>query len=235
MLVSGQVMAYPDLSKPYKVYCDASDHTIGGVMTQDDDQGLETVVQYISHQLSRTQQNWATIEKECYAVVYCLLKLRPYLYGHGHPVTVLTDHRPLRSLFTKQFHNTKIERWSVLLSEYQADIKYIQGKRNLKADMLSRIPPQPIPPPDDGVVPLEMAILDTQDWVSPDAFLDEDAIKRIPLEADNLNYHTLLAGQLGDYGPEGLRPMDPNDDTYDLYQGLIYSLVKPTLNSVDHP
>jgi hypothetical protein len=41
MLVSGQVMAYPDLSKPYKVYCDASDHTIGGVMTQEDDQGLE--------------------------------------------------------------------------------------------------------------------------------------------------------------------------------------------------
>jgi hypothetical protein len=144
MLVSVKVMAYPDLSKPYKVYCDASDHTIGGVMTQDNDQGLEKVVQYISHQLSSSQQNWSTIEKECYAVVYCLLKLRPYLYGHGHPVRVLTDHQPLRSLFTKQFHNTKIERWSVLLTEYQADIQYIQGKKNLKADMLSRIPPQPI-------------------------------------------------------------------------------------------
>ena len=60
---------------------------------------------YVSHQLSGAQLNWATIEKEAYAVVYAIGKLCPYLYGAEFKV--YTDHKPLASLFTKEFVNTK--------------------------------------------------------------------------------------------------------------------------------
>ena len=137
LLVSSHVMAHPDVHKPYKLYTDACDYAIGGILCQVDDQGVERVIQYISHQLNPVQRRWATIEKEVYAVVYALQKLRPYLLGADF--VVYTDHKPLKSLFTKEMNNTKIQRWAVLLAEYGAQIEYRQGKNNIRADMLSRI------------------------------------------------------------------------------------------------
>ena len=48
---------------------------------------------------------WATIEKEAYAAVYAIEKLRTYLYDTKF--TVYTDHKPLKALFTKQMNSTK--------------------------------------------------------------------------------------------------------------------------------
>ena len=135
-----QVMAYPQLDKPYKLYTDACDYAIGGILCQEDDHGIERPIQYISKQLSGAALRWATIEKEAYAVVYALDKLRPYLYASEF--TIFTDHKPLKSLFLSEIKNTKIQRWAVLIAEYGAPIQYRKGKNNIRADMLSRIKTQ---------------------------------------------------------------------------------------------
>ena len=126
-------MAAPRTDRPYKLYTDACDYAVGAILVQEDDTGTERVFQYLSHSLSSVQRRWATIEKEAYAVVYAISKLRPYLYRAEF--TVYTDHKPLTSLFTKEMQNTKIQRWAVLLSEYEAKIQYRQGKNNIRADM----------------------------------------------------------------------------------------------------
>ncbi len=140
LLVSSHVMAHPQQGKPYKLYTDACDYAVGAILVQSDENGIERVIQYVSHQLSGPQLRWATIEKEAYAVVYSIHKLRPYLYGAQF--TVYTDHKPLTSLFTKEMINTKIQRWAVFLSEYGAKIEYRKGTNNIRADMLSRIRPE---------------------------------------------------------------------------------------------
>ena len=162
LLMSGEVMAYPQTDKGYKLYTDASDTCVGGVLVQDDDAGVEKVVQYVSHQLSATQRKWSTIEKEAFAVVHCIDKLRAYLYGAEF--IVYTDHKPLRSLFTKEMRNTKIQRWAVFLAEFGARIQYIQGPRNVRADLMSRLP-----------APVELAVIDTVDWVDPEAIQGKGA------------------------------------------------------------
>ena len=103
---SQYVLAHPDPSKPYKLYTDASGYALGAILVQDQE-GQEKVIQYLSHQLSGPQLNYATIEKEALAVIYAITKLRPYLYGAKF--TVYTDHKPLTSLFTKDMVNTKIQ------------------------------------------------------------------------------------------------------------------------------
>ena len=80
------------------------------------------------------------IEKEAWAVVYSLKKLRPYLYGADF--TILTDHKPLKSLFLGEVANTRVQRWAVLIAEYGAPIEYRKGSNNIRADMLSRIQPE---------------------------------------------------------------------------------------------
>lgn len=136
-LVSEQVMAHPRVDKPYLLYTDACDYAVGGILCQTDDDGIERPIVYLSKQLSATQRRWATIEKEAYGVVYALKQLRPYLWGAKF--RTFTDHKPLTSLFTKDLNNTKIQRWAVLLSEYNCRVEYHKGKLNIRADMLSRI------------------------------------------------------------------------------------------------
>ena len=77
-LVEGPILIFPDANLPYRLYTDASSHAVGAVLTQHQD-GEEPVVQYVSHQLSESQQKWSIIEREAYAIVYSISKLRQYL------------------------------------------------------------------------------------------------------------------------------------------------------------
>ena len=130
VLVSREVMATPQLDKPYKLYTDACGYAVGGILVQDDKNGVERVIQYVSHSLSTTQRKWSVSELEGYAIVYCINKLRPYLYGASF--TVFTDH-----LFTKEMQNARIQRWGVLLQEYGAKIEYTSSSSNIRADVIS--------------------------------------------------------------------------------------------------
>jgi hypothetical protein len=80
-LVSDRIMAHPQTDKPYILRTDACDYAIGGILCQIDEKEVERPLQYVSAQLRGAQLNWATIQKEAYAVVYCLKKLRAYLIG----------------------------------------------------------------------------------------------------------------------------------------------------------
>ena len=86
---------------PYRLYTDACHYgvhyAVGGILLQESYDGVEKVVQYISHILSPTQRNFPVIEKEAYSVLYALTKLLPYVCGAK--VAVFTDHNPVLSLY----------------------------------------------------------------------------------------------------------------------------------------
>ena len=142
------------------MYTDASDYSVGGILTQDTPVG-EKVICYVSHQLTSSRLRYPVIEKECFTIIYCLTKLRQYLLGAD--VTVYTDHKPLKSLFTAEMKNTRVQRWAILLDEYQVKIKYRQGIHNGRADMLSRI----------RVEPTQHEIKESNDIVAVDASIDK--------------------------------------------------------------
>ena len=146
-LCSNKIMAYPDPSKPYILYTDASGYAIGSILVQKDSQNVERVIQYVSKQLTEGQRKWSAIEREAYAVIFSLKKLQPYLQGADF--VVYTDHKPLKSLFHCEIRNTRIQRWQAQLSEFSCTIEYRKGKNNIRADMLSRVPP---PTPQSDIV-----------------------------------------------------------------------------------
>ena len=219
LLTSDSVMTRPRPDQPYKLYTDACDYAVGAILVQTDEQGVERVIQYLSHQLHGAQRRWAAIEKEAYAVVYALEKLRPYLYGASF--TVYTDHKPLTSLFTKQMANTKIQRWSVLLAEYGAKIEYRKGPLNVRADMLSRIR-QP-----------EVAVLDTDEWFDA-GFPEESPEDGIPWQHDELDLQELQCEQKATLSQEYDAAQDPDSD-YILCKGLLYSTRRPSRFAAEYP
>ena len=220
-LMSGTIMAYPRTDRPYKVYCDASHSCVGSILVQEDSEGVERVIHYVSHQLNQVEQRWATIEKEAYAIVYALQKLRPYLFGSEF--AIYTDHKPLKALLSSPMKNLKLQRWGMIISEYAPTIHYHDGPSNTRADLLSRLePPRP-----------EVATLDTEDWVNAQ-FPDGLEACQIPFETDLLDEDQVRLAQQEHFAELIQQAPDPDSD-YAMCDGLLYSTRTPTRFDADYP
>ncbi|CAM4593613.1 unnamed protein product, partial [Lepidochelys kempii] len=135
-LMSDPVLRAPDFDKPFLVTTDASERGVGAVLMQKGpDQEFHPVV-FLSKKLSERESNWLVTEKECYAIVYALEKLRPYVWGRRFHLQ--TDHAALKWLHTVKETNKKLLRWSLALQDFDFDIQHISGASNKVADALSR-------------------------------------------------------------------------------------------------
>lgn len=137
ILSSSEVLAFPDFTKPFHLTTDASNYALGALLSQDD-QEKDRPIAYISRSLNRTEENYATNEKEMLAIVWALESLRLYLYGAGC-VRVYTDHQPLTFALGNRNFNAKLKRWKSRIEEYNCKLIYKPGKSKVVADALSQI------------------------------------------------------------------------------------------------
>ncbi|GJS05612.1 putative reverse transcriptase domain-containing protein [Tanacetum coccineum] len=130
-LCSAPILALPEGSEDFVVYCDASHKGLGAVLMQ-----REKVIAYASRQLKVHEKNYTTHDLELGSVVFALKIWRHYLYGTR--CTVFTDHKSLQHILDQKELNMRQRRWLELLSDYDCDIRYHPGKANIVADALSR-------------------------------------------------------------------------------------------------
>ena len=72
---------YTDFTKPFIVYCNASDFGIGGVLSQVIRFQVEQHVSYFNRTLSKPEQKYAVTRKEMLALVDLLHHFRCYILG----------------------------------------------------------------------------------------------------------------------------------------------------------
>jgi hypothetical protein len=130
-LTTAPVLAQPDSSKPFDVYCDASGTGLGCVLMQDN-----RVIAYASRALRPPEQNYPTHDLELAAVVHALKMWRYYLMGTH--CNIFTDHKSLKYIFTQADLNMRQRRWLELIKDYDLEVHYHPGKANVVADALSR-------------------------------------------------------------------------------------------------
>ncbi|GJR56578.1 putative reverse transcriptase domain-containing protein [Tanacetum coccineum] len=130
-LCSAPILALPEGSKDFVVYCDASHKGLGVVLMQ-----KEKVIAYASRQLKIHEKSYTTHDLELGSVVFALKIWRHYLYGTK--CTVFTDHKSIQHILDQKELNMRQRRWLELLSDYDCDIRYHHGKTNVVADALSR-------------------------------------------------------------------------------------------------
>nr|GEU31256.1 putative reverse transcriptase domain-containing protein [Tanacetum cinerariifolium] len=122
-LCSALILALPEGSEDFVVYCDASHKGLGVVLMQ-----REKVISYASRKLK--------VDLELGSVVFALKIWRHYLYGTK--CTVFTDHKSLQHILDQKELNMRQRRWLELLSDYNCDIRYHLGKANVVANALSQ-------------------------------------------------------------------------------------------------
>nr|GFA84591.1 reverse transcriptase domain-containing protein [Tanacetum cinerariifolium] len=128
-LCSVPIVALPEGSEDFIVYCDASNKGLGAVLMQ-----REKVISYASRQLKIHEKNYTTHDLELAAVVFALNNWRHYLYGTK--CRVFTDHKSLQHILDQKELNMRQRRWLELLSDYDWNIHYHLGKANVVADTL---------------------------------------------------------------------------------------------------
>ena len=127
---------FMDDNAPVFLHTDASDYGIGAYLFQVID-GLEQPIAFMSKTLSAEEIKWSTIEKECYAIVFSLRKFE-YLLRDKH-FTLRTDHANLT--YVNDPPSPKVRRWKIAIQEYDFDLEYIEGEKNVVADGFSRLLP----------------------------------------------------------------------------------------------
>jgi len=142
-LSSGLSISHFDPSATTRLCCDASKLGLGFALLQTHPKtGKNSFVMCGSRSLSDAESRYAPIELEALAIQWSTRKCSYYLQGLQH-YEVLSDHAPLRGVFSKSIQdvqNPRLQRFREALIGYNFTIKHIPGKDNLIADCLSRSP-----------------------------------------------------------------------------------------------
>ena len=140
-LSSNTVMSYFEPSRTTEVHVDASPVGLGAVLIQRHPQkAWETyVVAFASRSLTDVESRYSQIEREALACLWAVQHFHLYLYGC--PFTVVTDHKPLETIWNNPRSSppARLIKWSLKLQCYDYKIKYQSGKLNA-ADWMSRHP-----------------------------------------------------------------------------------------------
>ena len=144
MLLKEPVLKYPDPSKSYTLFTDASKYAWACVLTQEYEHEFDGKVRKILHPITYvsglfkgSQVNWATLTKEAYAIYMSVKKLSYYLQDVD--ITLRSDHLPLKKFLSKNTLNTKVNNWAIEISPYRIQFEYIKGIKNTLADTMSRL------------------------------------------------------------------------------------------------
>jgi hypothetical protein len=82
------VLAYPDFTKPFEIFTDASTMQLGAVITQGN-----MPIAFFSRKLSETQSKYSVTEIQLLAIVETLNEFHGMLWGQT--IKVYTDHKNL--------------------------------------------------------------------------------------------------------------------------------------------
>jgi hypothetical protein len=94
LMTTSPVLAQPDTTKPFDVYCDASGMGLGGVLMQEG-----RMISYSSRKLRHHEEYYPTHDLELAAIVMAIRMWHHYLLGNA--VHIYTDHKILKYIFTQ--------------------------------------------------------------------------------------------------------------------------------------
>lgn len=126
---------HPNFAAEFILRTDASAQRFSGVLLQVINE-IEYPIYFCSRMTKLFEKNYSVSELELASIIFCVQKLRFYLLGKKF--TIETDHSALISILNNKYGNSRVHRWSLLLQEYDFNIKYIKGKNNVVADCLTR-------------------------------------------------------------------------------------------------
>ncbi|XP_062714152.1 uncharacterized protein K02A2.6-like [Aedes albopictus] len=186
VLQSELLLTHYDPTLPIIVAADACNTGIGAVILHKFPDARMKAAQHASRSLTPAKQGYGQPEKEALALVYAVTKFHKYLLGRHF--TLQTDHKPVLAIFGSKkgipLHTAnRLQRWALIMLNYDFDIQHISTNDFGCADMLSRLIDRTACPEEEYVV---AAINLEEDMVS----IVNDSLDKLPVSFTALQHAT---------------------------------------------
>ena len=143
LLTASNVLTHYDPNLPLKLAADASQYGVGAIISHVLPGGDERPIAFASRSLSKSEQNYAQIDKEALALIFGVLKFHASIFGRKF--TLVTDHQPLTTILGPKkgipsVAAARLHKWAIRLSAYTYDNEFRSTAAHGNADALSRLP-----------------------------------------------------------------------------------------------
>ena len=133
------ILKFPNYEKPFRIHTDASQTSIGGVLSQLDDENRDRPICFFSKVLTDTEKRYSTVEREALALVHGLRVQKPIV--GSFPIEVISDNAPLIYLMKSSTNNSRVVRWQTAVLDFDViNFRHLAGTKNVPADAMSRKP-----------------------------------------------------------------------------------------------
>ncbi|XP_070029780.1 uncharacterized protein [Nicotiana sylvestris] len=150
------VLAASIPGKPLILYIAAQERSVGALLAQENSEGKENSLYYLSRMITPNELNYSPIEKLCLVLVFSIQKLKHYF--QAHVVRLVSKANPIKLVISKPILSDRLVRWYLQFQQFE--ILYIPQKAikgQALADFLA-----------DHLIP--------DDWELTDELIDEDAM-----------------------------------------------------------
>ena len=136
IITSDQVLALPDLNRPFRVSCDSSFTSAAAVLSQIGADNIERPVAFWGRALTQAERNFTVTEVEALSLLGAIKEWHVYLCNQKFHV--FTDHMAVSYINKIKSAQGRLLRWSLVLQSYDFEISHRLGRLNIVPDALSR-------------------------------------------------------------------------------------------------
>ncbi|XP_059277686.1 uncharacterized protein LOC132031802 [Lycium ferocissimum] len=155
-LMKPPVLVAPVPGKPLILYISAQERSVGALLAQENSEGKENSLYYLSRMMTPNELNYTPIEKLCLALVFSIQKLKHYFQAHS--VNLISRANPIKFVMSKPVLSDRLARWYLQFQQFE--ITYIPQKAVKGQALADFLADHPIP----------------DDWELTDELPDEDAM-----------------------------------------------------------
>ncbi|KAI5326915.1 hypothetical protein L3X38_035989 [Prunus dulcis] len=135
--------AFLSRGRPPKLYVSASEVSIGSLLVQDNKEGKEQAIYYLSRTLTEVERKYSAIERLCLALYFTVVKLRHYMLPFTIYIIAKID--LIQYMLTRPMLRGRIGKWTLALTEFA--FRYVPQKAvkgQAVADFLADYPGEEI-------------------------------------------------------------------------------------------
>jgi RNase H-like domain found in reverse transcriptase/Reverse transcriptase-like len=97
---------------------------LGAQLAQENQNGNQNALYYLSRMMVGAEHGYSPIEKHCLALIFAVKKLRHYMLAHK--IVLISKVDPLKYLMTRPMLTDRLAKWTIILTEF--DITYTPQK-----------------------------------------------------------------------------------------------------------
>uniref|UniRef100_A0A2N9FI93 Integrase catalytic domain-containing protein n=1 Tax=Fagus sylvatica TaxID=28930 RepID=A0A2N9FI93_FAGSY len=125
--------------RPLRLYLASNSEAIGGLVAQEDEDGTEKPIYYVSRALRDAETRYSGAERACLALIYASQRLRHYFLAHK--IQLITKSHPIRSLLHRPVLSGRLAQWLLQLSQYEITTETPTAiKSQAIVDLLAQFP-----------------------------------------------------------------------------------------------